>query len=87
LNVAWRKGETHAIEVEAFHNIPLFSTLSRGELEHIAAISVERHYDRGEVILLEGEMGGALHYVRSGLVKVYKTSPDRTSITPASQPG
>jgi CRP-like cAMP-binding protein len=27
------------------------------------------------MILLEGDMGGGLHYVRSGLVKVYKTSP------------
>lgn len=62
------------IDVEALRNIPLFSTLSREELEHVAAMSVERQFDRGDVILLEGDMGGALHYVRSGLVKVYKTS-------------
>jgi CRP-like cAMP-binding protein len=38
-------------------------------------MTVERHYDRGGIILLEGDMGGALQYVCSGLVKVYKTSP------------
>jgi CRP-like cAMP-binding protein len=54
---------------------PLFAQLGQGELVHVAAMTVERHYDRGDLILLEGDMGGALHYVRSGLVKVFKTSP------------
>ena len=63
------------IDVEALRQIPLFTTLSQEELRHVAALTVERHYDRGNIILLEGDMGGALHYVRSGLVKVYKTSP------------
>jgi CRP/FNR family transcriptional regulator len=35
----------------------------------------ERHYERGDLIVLEGELGGALHYVHAGLVKVFKTSP------------
>jgi CRP-like cAMP-binding protein len=63
------------IDVEALRHIPLFATLSQEELAHVAAMTVERHYDRGDIILLEGDMGGALQYVRSGLVKVYKTSP------------
>ena len=63
------------IDVEALRQIPLFTSLSQEELRHVAALTVERHYDRGNIILLEGDMGGALHYVRSGLVKVYKTSP------------
>ena len=63
------------IDIEALHHIPLFAPLSQEELAHVAALTLERHYERGEIILLEGDMGGALHYVRSGLVKVYKTSP------------
>jgi CRP-like cAMP-binding protein len=62
------------IDVKALRQIPLFATLSQEELRHVAAMTVERHYVRGDIILLEGDMGGALHYVRSGLVKVYKTS-------------
>jgi hypothetical protein len=62
------------IDVDALRHIPLFATLSREELGHVAAMTVERHYDRGDMILLEGDVGGALRYVRSGLVKVYKTS-------------
>jgi len=63
------------IDVEALRHIPLFATLSEEELAHVATMTVERRYDRGSIILLEGDMGGALQYVRSGLVKVYKTSP------------
>lgn len=62
------------IDVEALRQISLFATLSQEELAHVAALTVERHYDRGDLILLEGNLGGALQYVRSGLVKVYKTS-------------
>jgi len=41
----------------------------------VAALTLERRYERGDLILLEGDTGGALHYVHAGLVKVYKTSP------------
>jgi CRP-like cAMP-binding protein len=63
------------IDVEALRYIPFFAQLDQEELAHVASMTVERHYDRGDIILLEGEMGGALHYVGSGLVKVFKTSP------------
>jgi CRP/FNR family transcriptional regulator len=62
------------IDVEMLRQIPLFAPLSAEELTHVAAMTVERHYERGDIILLEGDMGGALHYVCSGLVKVFKTS-------------
>jgi CRP-like cAMP-binding protein len=62
------------IDVEMLRQIPLFAPLSAEELAHVASMTVERHYERGDLILLEGDMGGALHYVRRGLVKVFKTS-------------
>ena len=62
------------VDVDMLRQIPLFATLSAADLAHVAAMTVERHYERGDIILLEGDLGGALHYVRSGLVKVFKTS-------------
>jgi CRP-like cAMP-binding protein len=62
------------IEVELLRQIPLFASLSEEELSHVAAETMERHFERGDLILLEGEKGGGLHYVRSGLIKVFKTS-------------
>ena len=63
-----------AVEIDGLQQIPLFATLRSEDLLHVAAMTVERHYERGDLILLEGDLGGALHYVRSGLVKVFKTS-------------
>ena len=62
------------VDVEMLRQISLFATLSAEDLAQVAAMTVVRHYDRGDLILLEGDLGGALHYVRSGLVKVFKTS-------------
>jgi CRP-like cAMP-binding protein len=64
------------VEMAPLRQIPLFASLSQDDLAHVAAVMVERRYGRGEVILLESDPGGALQYVRAGLVKVFKTSPE-----------
>jgi CRP/FNR family transcriptional regulator len=64
------------IEIEMLRKIPYFSMLSPDELALVASATVERHCNRGDLILIEGETEGALCYVCSGLVKVFKTSPD-----------
>lgn len=63
------------IETEVLRRIPLFAQLSPEDLEQVATMTQERHYERGDLIVLEGDLGGALHYVHTGLVKVFKTSP------------
>jgi CRP-like cAMP-binding protein len=65
-----------SIEIEMLRKIPYFSTLSPDELALVAAVTVERHYNRGDLILIAGETEGALCYVYSGLVKVFKASPE-----------
>jgi CRP/FNR family transcriptional regulator len=65
-----------SIEIEMLRKIPYFSMLNQDELALIATVTVERHYNRGDLIQIEGEAEGALYYVCSGLVKVYKASPE-----------
>ncbi|WP_376794235.1 Crp/Fnr family transcriptional regulator [Thermogemmatispora sp.] len=65
-----------AVAIEAIRRIPLFTTLADEDLARVAAVTRERRYERGELIIMEGERGGALYYVQSGLVKVFKLSPD-----------
>ena len=62
------------VNAESLRQIPLFAALGPEDLASVGAMAVERHYERGDTILLEGDMGGALHFVHSGLVKVFKTS-------------
>src|SRR5512140_74282 len=53
---------TMSMEIEMLRKIPYFSTLSPDELAQIATVTVERHYNRGDLILIEGETEGALYY-------------------------
>ncbi len=64
------------VERDVLRQIPLFASLSDDDLQLVANMTVERSYERGDVVLLEGDMGGALCYVYTGLVKVFKTSPE-----------
>jgi CRP-like cAMP-binding protein len=63
------------VESEELRKVPLFAPLSADDMARVAAVTVERHYERGDIIVLEGDRGGALYFVRSGLIKVFKSSP------------
>ena len=63
-------------ERDYLRQIPLFASLDEEALAQVAATTTVRRYERSEVIALEGERGGPLRYVRSGLVKLATTSTD-----------
>ena len=63
------------VESEELRKVSLFAPLSEDDMSRVAAVTVERRYERGDIIILEGDRGGALYFVRSGLVKVFKSSP------------
>ncbi len=60
--------------IDVLRRIPYFAPLSLEELAQVAAVTVERHYKRGDLIVLEGDLSEALYYVHAGLVEVLKTS-------------
>ena len=55
---------------------PYFSGLSITELEEVSRLLFERSYERDEIILAEGDETGALYFVASGAVKVFRASAD-----------
>lgn len=63
------------VESEEMRKALLFAPLSEDDMARVAAVTVERRYERGDIIILEGDRGGALYFVRSGLIKVFKSSP------------
>lgn len=65
-----------AVQSAKLRQIPLFASLNENQLAQIAGMTTERHYGRGDIILLEGDKGAALCFVAEGLVKVFKTSPE-----------
>ena len=62
------------IDVEALRQIPLFASLLPQDLNEVAAVTRIHRYKRGDLLILEGDLGGGLQYVHSGLVKVFKLS-------------
>lgn len=63
-------------KLELVKSSAYFSGLSSAELKAISELVFEKSYDRGEIFLVEGEAAGALYFVASGVVKVFKTSAD-----------
>ena len=53
-----------------------FKGLSDEELDSLRTITVERHYQRGQLVFSDGEEGNGFYLVVSGKVKVYKVSPE-----------
>ena len=50
--------------------------MSEEQLDDVAAITVTRHYARGESIFMEGEEADGFYIVADGQVKIFKTSLD-----------
>ena len=57
-------------------NVLFFKGLSDAELESIQSITVERPYQRGQLVFSDGEEGLGFFLVVTGKVKVYKVSPE-----------
>jgi CRP/FNR family cyclic AMP-dependent transcriptional regulator len=64
--------------------IPLFSSCSKAELNRIAAIVKEVHFDAGHVICREGETGVGLHVVVEGETKVQIGGRTRRKLGPGA---
>ena len=55
---------------------PLFKGLPEKHLKEIEQIAVDRHFNKGEVIFLEGDDGNGFFLVAEGLVKIFKVSSE-----------
>ena len=56
--------------VEFLKKIPLFSSLKDDELDAIIKVSIVKHFDKDQIILLENEDGDTLFMIIQGKVKV-----------------
>ena len=65
-----------AIQLEFLKTTPYFSGLNSAELDSVRKFVFEKRAERGQMLLFEGEPAGALYFVVSGVVKIFKTSSD-----------
>jgi len=64
------------VEASFLHESPYFSNLNDEEVRLLQKLVFEKQFQRGDLITLEGEPAGALYFVFSGAVKIFKTSAD-----------
>jgi len=57
-------------------SVPYFSTLGPEEIKRIAKETFERSFAKGEVLFLEGEHCSGLYLVKTGRIRIFKSSPD-----------
>jgi CRP-like cAMP-binding protein len=63
-------------ELNFLQNVPIFTELEGAELEKIARLGVRKKYKKGNIVVLEQEMGAALFVIVSGKVKVVRSDVD-----------
>jgi len=56
--------------------IPLFSNLEEDEFEQLSSICIEKHFEKGQVIFYEEDMGTSFYLIMSGQVKIVMLSND-----------
>ncbi len=54
----------------------LFGGLPQEHITEIEKISVDKHYNKGDIIFYDGDEGNGFYLVAAGSVSVYKLSPD-----------
>jgi CRP-like cAMP-binding protein len=65
---------------------PLFAGLPSHALQVLAGRAFDKDFDRGEIVFQKGEPGTAMYLVRSGLLKVYDSSPDGVELVLTTVP-
>jgi hypothetical protein len=53
------------IDIEMLRKIPYFSALSTDDLAQVAMFTVERHFNRSDLIFMAGETEGSLCLFRA----------------------
>jgi CRP/FNR family transcriptional regulator len=77
------EGDQHP-NVALLKGVPLFSELSREELESISRVAVPRSYPKGVRVIHEGDHSDACYIVRSGDLRVTREHPDGRAIALAT---
>jgi len=70
--------------VELLSRVPLFSELSREELERISRVSIARSFPAGVRVFHEGDHSDACYLVRKGDLRVTREHPDGRAIALAT---
>ena len=76
------------VDISFLRNISYFKGLQEMELDLMKKYFVEKIFNRGEIILMDGQQSRALYFVASGAAKIFKTSMEgKEQILGIARPG
>ncbi len=61
---------------ELLHTVPIFSDLNKNDIAKISDKMISRTYDKGQIILMEEDLGETFFVMASGSVKITRLSDD-----------
>jgi CRP/FNR family transcriptional regulator, cyclic AMP receptor protein len=70
--------------IALLNSVSLFATLTAQDLTEVAAVTVPRHFDAGEVVFREGDRSDTCYVVRSGRVRAVRERGGRRTLTLAT---
>jgi len=62
--------------IETLKKAPIFSQLKEEDLQKILSITIEKRYKKGSIVFMEGDRGEAFYFIKSGKIKISKSSKD-----------
>jgi CRP-like cAMP-binding protein len=68
--------------VKVLQRVPLFSDLTKKEVQQIARLFKERRFDKGETVIQEGSGGAAFFIIESGEAEVFIRGKRRSTLKP-----
>ncbi len=71
---------TRGAPIEALERLPLFSDLTRRELQSVARLFKERRFAKGETVIKEGSGGAAFFVIESGEATVFIGGRERSTL-------
>src|SRR5262249_30463829 len=66
--------------VAALRRVQLFADMDRRQAEQIARVVKERHFAKGETVIMEGSGGAAFFFIESGEAKVTSKGVERATL-------
>ena len=75
-------------QVAFLRSLPYFAALRDEETKRIEKELLQRSFSKGEVLFLEGEPCRGLYVVKSGQIRIFKSSPEgREKVLLIAKPG
>lgn len=62
--------------IYALKKVPIFSQLKQEDLKKILSITFEKKFKKGSIIFMEGDKGEGFYFIKSGKIKISKSSKD-----------